>query len=208
MRSTMIRTVLSFAAIFACAACGASSDAAAPAGTGRLQVLLTDAPFPFDSVKSVDVFVVRVDARVADASDSEAADGADAENHGGWITVAEPNASVDLLALRDGKTSLLGDAALANGTYEALRLIIDTDKSTVTLQDGTVLGASGSPGIKFPSAGKVGLKIQLAHGITVKDGTTKILVDFDVGQSFVLRGNSLAQLGLLFKPVIKATLVP
>ena len=38
--------------------------------------------------------------------------------------------------------------------------------------------------------------------------TTKVLVDFEVAQSFVLRGNSLAQNGLLFKPVMRGTLKP
>jgi hypothetical protein len=33
-----------------------------------------------------------------------------------------------------------------------------------------------------------------------------MLVDFDVAQSFVIRGNSLDQNGLLFKPVIRGTL--
>jgi hypothetical protein len=32
-----------------------------------------------------------------------------------------------------------------------------------------------------------------------------MVLDFDVGNSFVMRGNSLAQNGLLFKPVVKAT---
>jgi len=32
-----------------------------------------------------------------------------------------------------------------------------------------------------------------------------MVVDFDVANSFVMRGNSLAQNGLLFKPVIRAT---
>ena len=35
-------------------------------------------------------------------------------------------------------------------------------------------------------------------------GSQKVLVDFDVDKSFVLRGNSIAQNGLLFKPVIRA----
>ena len=44
----------------------------------------------------------------------------------------------------------------------------------------------------------------LDQPITVTSGsTTPLLVDFDVAQSFVLRGNSLAQNGLLFKPVIR-----
>jgi hypothetical protein len=208
MRPKSMRTVLSLVALYALAACGGTSDAVAPAGTGTVQVLLTDAPFPFDSVRSVDVFVVRVDARLADASENEAADGVDDASRGGWVTVAEPNASIDLLALRGAKTSLLGGATLPKGTYRALRLVLDTDRSSVTLSDGTMLGASGTPGIKFPSAGKSGLKIELAEGIVVKDGTAKVLVDFDVGQSFVLRGSSLSQLGLLFKPVIRATLLP
>lgn len=32
-----------------------------------------------------------------------------------------------------------------------------------------------------------------------------MVLDFDVGKSFVLRGNTIAQNGLLFKPVIRAT---
>jgi hypothetical protein len=32
-----------------------------------------------------------------------------------------------------------------------------------------------------------------------------MLVDFDVANSFVLRGNTILQNGLLFKPVVKAT---
>ena len=47
------------------AACG-GADSAGLNGNGTLVVQLTDAPFPTDSFKSVDIFVVRVDCRVAD----------------------------------------------------------------------------------------------------------------------------------------------
>jgi hypothetical protein len=40
------------------------------------------------------------------------------------------------------------------------------------------------------------------------EATTTMVADFDVGSSFVMRGNSLTQNGLLFKPVIKATMKP
>ena len=43
--------------------------------------------------------------------------------------------------------------------------------------------------------------------MNVAEGTTSMLIDFDVGKSFVMRGNSISQNGLLFKPVIHATTV-
>jgi hypothetical protein len=52
---------------------------------------------------------------------------------------------------------------------------------------------------------KSGIKIMLDEPFNVTDGTTTLLVDFDVGRSFVMRGNSISQNGLLFKPVIHAT---
>jgi hypothetical protein len=33
-----------------------------------------------------------------------------------------------------------------------------------------------------------------------------MVLDFDVGSSFVMRGESLSRNGLLFKPVVKATI--
>jgi hypothetical protein len=185
------------------AACG-GSEAAAPAGSGRLRVLLTDAPFSLDSIASADLFVVRVDARREDADSAESASEADHPEHGGWTTVATPNASIDVLALRDGETSLLGEATLAAGTYRAFRLILDVDRSSITLKDGTTLTGASSPGIKFPSAGRSGLKVELREPVEVKGDPSALLIDFDLANSFVLRGNSLAKQGLLFKPAITA----
>ncbi|GLC23687.1 DUF4382 domain-containing protein [Roseisolibacter agri] len=171
-----------------------------PRGSGRLVVQLTDAPFPFDSVKSVDVYVVRVDAK-AEATDSAAAAVGTADStkdSGGWVTLAEPKAKFDLLTLRDGKFATLGEKGLPAGTYRSFRLIIDPAQSRVTMKSGD------SVAVQWPSAGRSGIKLQLAKDVTVgKDSTTALLVDFDVGESFVMRGNSLKN-GLLFKPVIKA----
>ncbi len=36
--------------------------------------------------------------------------------------------------------------------------------------------------------------------------TTPVLLDFNVGSSFVMRGNSISPNGLLFEPVIQATI--
>ena len=191
-------------ALFALAACGGSGSGSTAAKSGTLAVQLTDAPFSIDSVSRVDVFVVRVDARVQTADSAEAAD--DAAGAHGWTTVASPNASFNLLAYQNGETVGLGEAALPAGSYRALRLVIDPSQSSVTLKDGVELTGASDPGVKFPSGNRSGLKVQLSQPIVVgEESETTVVLDFDVSQSFVLRGNSLSQHGLLFKPVIRAS---
>jgi hypothetical protein len=185
------------ASVALAAGCTGSGDSLALIGTtnGQLNVQLTDAPFPFAEVKRVDIFVVRIDGKIADIDSAEAADESDSA---GWKTLVSPNASINLLDLTGGKTSNLGVATLPAGTYRGFRMIIDTDKSTVTLNDGS------HPTVKWPGAGKNGLKIVLDQPVVVA-GTSTLLIDFDIGRSFVMRGNSISQNGLLFKPVIRAT---
>lgn len=163
--------------------------------TAQLTVQLTDKPFPFAEVKRVDIFVVRIDGKLAET------DNAEAENESamsGWETLVSPNASFNLLDLANGKTANLGVANLPPGTYRSFRLVIDTDKSSITLNDDT------KPAVQWPAAGKNGIKILLDEPV-VLSGTSTLLIDFDVGRSFVMRGNSISQNGLLFKRVIRAT---
>ncbi len=173
------------------AACSSDSTGT---GTGLLTVRMTDAPFPFSDVARVDVFVVRVDASTSEPTDAEATD---ESNTNGWTTVATPNASINLLDLGDGKTTNLGAATLATGTYNGFRLIIDPSKSSMTLKDGT------QPAIKFPSAGQSGIKVNLSTPIQLTENGSVMTLDFDVGSSFVMRGND-ARNGFIFKPVIRA----
>lgn len=164
---------------------------------GEVTVLLTDAPFPFSDVQRVDVFVVRIDGKTGDVSDTDAENASDMT---GWTTLVSPNTSINLLDLTNGKTSNLGVATLPAGTYQGFRLILDTDKSSVTLNDGT------KPDVNWPSAGTSGLKINLdAPFILGPGGSSTLLVDFDIGRSFLMRGNSISKNGLLFKPAIRAT---
>ena len=190
----MNKTLRLFAAIalgtFGVAACSDSSGT----GSGLLTVRLTDAPFPFSNVASVDVFVVRVDARTAEPTGAEASD---ESNHEGWTTIATPNALINLLDLRNGTTTNLGAATLATGTYNGFRLIIDPSQSSITLKDGT------HPAIQFPSAGHSGIKIKLDEPIQLTEHGSVMTLDFDIGRSFVMRGNSAAS-GFNFKPVIRA----
>jgi predicted acyltransferase (DUF342 family) len=170
-------------------------------GMGRLEVRLTDAPFPFSAVSEVNVHVVRVEGRQQPASDAEIEN---ASNSSGWVVIAEPNSTYNLLSLQGGVTANLGAATLSTGFYNAFRLILDTQQSNVVLTDNTVLDGSNG-GIIFPSADQTGIKIFLDAPIQVVQENSVMILDFDVGKSFVLRGNSIRNNGLLFKPVIRAT---
>lgn len=198
-------------AAVALVACGSDSNVS-PSASGSVGIALTDAPFPFDSVARADIFVVRIDGRTADTDSTGAEAEKDDDSHSNtdpskdWVTLAAPNAVFNLLDLQNGKTVNLAQATLPSGTYRGFRIIIDASKSSITLKNGTVLsGANG--GIKFPSAARSGIKIQLAQPFTVVSGKSQMVIDFDLGHSFVMRGHSLQQNGLLFKPVIRASAI-
>jgi hypothetical protein len=203
------RLVAAAAAIATLAGCGGSAADTTGPHQGHLKLQLTDAPFSTDSVQSVYVFVVRVDGRMASA-DSAAADSAttgDSASANGWTTLAAPNDSVDLLAYQNGSTMALGDATLDAGSYSGFRMVIDPTRSSVVLKNGMILTGTSDPGIVFPSGNRSGIKINLSSPVTVAaNDTTTMLLDFKVGNSFVLRGNTILQNGLLFKPVIQASI--
>ena len=214
---------LSATALFGAVAC---SDSSGP-GTGTVGVRLTnasvaaavaadlvnaegEAPLPADMVKSVDIFVVRIDARRGESTEQEAAENTEeaASEASGWVTIAEPNAKIDLMTLDDGSIASLGEAEVTAGDYRSFRLVIDPAQSSLTLNDevSTVIGGESIIGLKFPSAAKTGIKINLTGGpVEVEDGEeASVLVSFDVSKSFVMRGATIEENGLLFKPVIKA----
>jgi len=188
-----MRKTLGLLAACAIGAIGLGCSDTSGAGTGLLTVRLTDAPFPFSDVADVDVYVVRVDAKQAPSTDEDAAD----ESSEGWTSIATPNALINLLDLGSGKTVNLGAATLPTGTYQSFRLILDTDKSSITLKNGT------KPPIFFPSAAHSGIKVILDQPISLTENGSVTTFDFDIGRSFVMRGNK-AENGFNFKPVIHA----
>ena len=193
----MNKKITTFAALAlagaAVIACESGSDLTLT-NSGKVNVLLTDAPFPFSQVKSVDVYVLRIDGKLAETDSAQAAN----TDSSGWVTLVTPNKSINLLSLTGGTTANLGVATLPIGTYKSFRMVIDAAQSSVTLNDNT------KPEVKWPSSGKNGIKILLDKPFEVTNGTTNLLIDFDIGRSFVMRGNSISQNGLLFKPVIHA----
>ena len=140
----------------------ACSDRSSPGPTGEntTRVLLTDAPFPFDRVERVDLYVVSVSGSLT--PDTSAA--------GSFVTMATPNRTIDLLALQRGVTDELGALELPEGVITAVRLTIDTDLSSITLKDGTVLTGSSTPGIAWQSsAGRPVLNALIHEQIDVPD---------------------------------------
>lgn len=211
MTSKLLRISAAVAIVAASAAalaCGSDNTATAPSASGSLNVAITDSPFPFDSVARVDIFVVRIDGRLADTDSAGAESGKDNDSDQNrdpsrdWVTLATPNQSFNLLDLQAGKVANLAQPTLPTGTYEGFRLILDTDKSSVTLKNGKVLSAANGT-IKFPSAGRSGIKIKLDKPISLVAGGTQMVIDFDLGKSFVMRGNSIEKNGLLFRPVLR-----
>jgi hypothetical protein len=147
----------------------------------QLRVLLTDAPLDVDSVY-VTISEVRVQTCVDDDPDAEGG------CTGGWLSLAEQEATFDLLTLQDGITEELGVAQLPEGDYGQIRLKL-VDASVVV--DGEVFA------LTVPSGAQSGIKLN--HGFTLEAGMqTTITLDFDAGESVhYAPGN-----GWMMQPVI------
>lgn len=186
------------AALTAC-----SDGSSTGADRGVLRVELTDAPFHESyPVAKAEIYVVRIDAK-RDSTTEQEADEAQSKNTetrvgdqqgNGWVTIATPNRRINVFDLQNGKTVNLGELSLPTGTYKGFRLVINTDSSSVTLKDGSTVD------VKWPSAGRSGIKVKLEQPINVTAGQTLMVIDFDLGKSFHPRGPN----GLTFRPVIRA----
>src|SRR5262245_58190136 len=73
-----------------------------PGSSGTTRTLLTDAPFPYDRVARVDLYVVSVSGSLS--PDTSATAG------GNFMTLASPNRRINVLALNGGLTDELGQA--------------------------------------------------------------------------------------------------
>jgi hypothetical protein len=169
-----------------------------PIGENTTRVLLTDAPFPFDRVERVELYVVSVSGSLS----------ADTSAAGSFVTLATPNRKIDLLALQNGITDELGELELPEGIITAVRLVIDTDLSSITLKDGTVLTGSSTPGIAWQSsAGRPVLNALIHEQIEVPDTGGTVVIDFDVGKAFITPQEidpASTDEGFIFSPVLRA----
>lgn len=168
------------------------SGPASPNGNGKplTNILLTDAPFPFDSVARVDVYIVSVDV----STEPDTAGSADSVP---WTNVAAPHRQINLLDLQQGDTALLGGKEIPAGQYRAVRVILDTDSSAgIRWKNGT------QAQVHWGAAGRQALHVFVEAAVDVPQEGTDIVIDFDVGRSF--RYDELGDGAFLFFGWIRA----
>jgi hypothetical protein len=180
----MRRSIVFGLALFGAAACSDSTSVL----SGRSQVLLTDAPFPYDRIARVDVHIVRVQtAATADTTDPNQE----------WTTIVEPNRTVNLLELQSGQTTVLGDTPVDAVSAGAVRLVINTSLSSVKDNNGDPVT------VHWPVQGELAIHAHVQQSLALfTEGTPhNLVIDFDVGRSFE---DILGDGSLYFIPWIRA----
>ncbi len=171
--------------------CETATDTNDTEEKGTLSVRLADGPFPIDLVSAATVKIHRVVIREKDESN---------EGHP-FITLTSESKTYNLLDLQNGVTASLAELEIPAGDYDLLRLYVDS--AGITLRNGD------SYEVFVPSGAETGIKIFIDPAIPVQGGlTSELLLDLDVGKSFILRGNLDSPAGVVgfnFKPVIRAT---
>ena len=195
---TKLTTSFAAALLVAALACDSSTDDPMVPSTGTTRTLITDAPFPFDRVARVDLYVVSVSASLS----------ADTGSTGNFVTLATPRRRINLLALQNGVTDELGTVTLPTGAITSVRMMIDTDSSSITLKNGSVLTGTSTPGIQWQSsAGRPTLNALIHEQITVPSTGAEVVIDFDVGKAFIPPQEidpSSTDSGFIFSPVLRA----
>ena len=181
----VLATIITMVSVAACY----KDDAPLSPQTGlRTHIMLTDAPFPYDSVARVDIYIVSIAASTGtDTTDN--AGGAE------WEMVSQPRQRYNLLDLQRGVTDTVGEAVLPRGQYRSLRMILNTDSSSITSKSGSQLPINWN----F-SAGLPQLYALVDGANTVSGDSARIVIDFDVGRSFWPLDNG----GFQFLPVMRA----
>jgi hypothetical protein len=137
------------------------------------KVLLTDDPFPFDSVQSVQVYIVSIDV----STHPDTGTSADSMH---WVNVAAPHRQVDLLTLQQGLTDSLGIGEVTADQYKAVRVTINVDSSA------GIRFKNGSPAVvRWNGSGQESYAVFVQAPIAIPDTGAVIVIDFDVGRSFV-----------------------
>ena len=136
------------------------------------KVFITDDPFPFDTVGSVNIYVTKIEASTGFDTTSQP---------GTWVTIAMPNKSFDLLTLQQGTKAFVGEGNIDAGKYAAIRMTIDVDKSSIRYVDGSNAVVIWP----YPHAGNIVLYALVEQPLAVSATGSEIVIDFDVGRSFV-----------------------
>ncbi|HXE58265.1 MAG TPA: DUF4382 domain-containing protein [Gemmatimonadales bacterium] len=195
---TLLRTCSRWGAVGAAALGACSGDGSGP-GTGRLTLLLTDAP---GDIKAAVVTIAAISL----------------QGPGGTVVLRDDAITTDLLTLADATAELVEEAEIPAGTYSQLRFVVTGAYIEVENDDGSTSiyasspdyaglppGATVAGGLQMPSFGTSGLKVTMPGDelVVPEGGTRTLLVDFDVAQSFGREAGGSGQ--WVMHPVITAT---
>jgi PKD repeat protein len=174
-----------------------SAPPPASATTGTMGIVLTDAPFPFDSVASANMYVVRIDARFAEPTEADLAAPVTGDPSTGWVTVVTVNQRINVLELQNGQVRSLGAKTdMRAGNYRGFRIVLDPAQSDLTLRSG------GKPALAW--GGRTSFKIEPTATVGVAaNGVSNVLVDFDLGRSFSMKGATPSAQGFDAAPSLK-----
>lgn len=170
----------------------------APALTGTLELLVTDAP-PRENVTSIMVTVAEVQVHIASAEQEQEQSSSDnqtqeqeqqqtQQGEGKWITIdLSANATTFDLLLIKGIEQFLGTSEVDAGKYTQVRLVVETVQVRIgsgALQDATV-----------PSK-----ELKIVHPFKIVGGeTTALVIDFDADKMVTVTGSGK----IIVKPVVK-----
>jgi hypothetical protein len=172
--------------VFSC-----SNDNPNDSDVGQISVKITDAPFPINMVEYAEVTINKVEIRSAASED---------ESSYMTLTDEDFSATFDLLLLQNGATANLIEMDIPVGSYDLVRLHVDTAEVKVIGGDVYYL--------KVPSGSQTGIKVFVNQPIEVVGGlSAELLLDFDINRSFVVQGNPGTPAGINgfnFTPVIRA----
>jgi hypothetical protein len=176
LRNLFRPAILFFSLILILSSCSQNQKNSG-SGDARLQLTLTDSPFP--DAREVWVDVEQIEIIMSDTSKP--------------LTLAGTHpGQYNLLAFTNGKDTLLADATIPPGTISQIRLILGDNNYIVTNEGEKIM-------LKTPSAQQSGLKVQVHQ--TVSGGILyRLKLDFDAGKSIVKAGNSG---NYLLKPVLR-----
>ncbi len=176
-------------AAVALAAAGCS-ESTTSASTASFSVVLADAGIA--DVQSATVWISKV--YLIGGTDTT----------GTRFTIDSTPAEYNLLSLQSGVTAALGTKTIPVGDYEQLRFVVDsavlTLKAPLTFSDG-----STTKTVRVPSGMQTGIKVNFDGPVHVAPGQTILVVDFDASRNFVFTGRPPNPNGVLFTPVLHAT---
>ncbi len=194
-RTTRLTWLAALSGLLALATGGCDAPTNAAVGTVRLQLASTTAANLIGSLVTGDPPLVPVSAASVTIARVELVPG-------GHVIVdyGDTPQTFDLLRLDGDVATWLGDADVPVGDYAQLRLVVTG--GAVTLASGEVFD-----NLRVPSGMQTGIKVNFAGPVHVEPGVTVLVAVLDVSRSFVLQGPPRAPRGVLFKPVIHATVM-